>query len=336
MTRKRPALAEPVSSSRSRVTRRSTTGAPSSKKKRSPEPESDADSEDDYDGPSTSQTKKLKRGNSSTNRGKAANKTKRGSFQVKQEIMDDDENEEKIDGEVENGITSREHSPDPSTFKKTAKLQTKKKKKKESPPETPPTSPSPSPSRSVSPSTTKSDISSKKGRKAVVNSVSKVKIEKESTPVKTNGRNLPPKRKKKPVEEETAEEIKLRERAERKARRIEEAKNRPKLTIEQKLAKLRKKKERRERRKEQEKEESMRQKYGQRKIKAEASKWNFGPISSINQRRRDEMMAYFPKANFLAEDGVPKVMNNFRRATVKYNMEVLNPFITCGICDVSF
>ncbi|EGT40087.1 hypothetical protein CAEBREN_01001 [Caenorhabditis brenneri] len=345
MPRKRPAPPEPVSNTRSRTSRRSApTTAPASKRKRSPE--SEPESDEDYDvTPPTSTTKKSnKRGQVASNRGRGGSKTKRGSFRVKQEVVEDEEeNEDEEDEEV----SSREETlAEVSKSKKQTKPVMKKKKKRETPPDSPPTSSASSRSPSPEPSVTKTEsVTSvpRRGRKsagtpATVGTRGKKKeTVTVSTPVKK--KNVPPKRTKQPVEEdeeeeeESAEEKKLRERAERKARRVEAAKNRPKLTLEQKLEKLKKKKERRARRKEREKEEIMRQKYGSRKIKAEASKWNFGPISSINQRRREEMMAYFPRANFTSDNGVPNVMTNFRRATVKYNMEVLNPFITCSICD---
>lgn len=255
---------------------------------------------------------------------------------------DDDDEAENDDGveneELEENDTSLPEESPEVTPKKQPKSATKKKKKKETPPDTPPSSPSPTPSRSPSPlPVVETEPAPRKGRKSVpetpAGKAKKGKAESE------NKRSAPPRRKKQAVEDdddETPEQKKLRERAERRERRIEEAKNRPKLTLEEKLEKLSIKKERKERRKEKEKEESMRQKYGARKIKAEANKWNFGPISSINQRRREEMLAYFPKANYTSETGVPPVMNNFRRATIKYNMEVLNPFITCSICDGYF
>lgn len=337
MPRKRPAPPESVSSSRSRVTRRSNTAAPSSKRKRSPD--SDPESDDDYEaGPSTSSAKKGKRGQTTSNRGRGGSKSKRTSFQVKQEVVDDDDNEE-VEAEEKEVSSQEEPSAEaPSVSKKQKKLSTKGKKKKETPPDTPSESSDSSRSRTPSPtpSVVKTETVSRRGRKAAVPvSAGRGRKKETDTPARTE-KGVPTRRKKQQVdeeEEESPEIKKLRERAERKARRIEEAKNRPKLTLEQKLEKIKKKKERRERRKEREKEEAMRQKYGSRKIKAEASKWNFGPISSINQRRREEMMAYFPRADFTSDNGVPKVMNNFRRATVKYNMEVLNPFITCSICD---
>ncbi|PIC34532.1 hypothetical protein B9Z55_014152 [Caenorhabditis nigoni] len=324
MPRKRGAPAE--TGNLSRVTRRSNTHtAPPSKRK--PSPDSEVDSDDDYEA-STSTARKGKRGGSTANRGRGGSKSKRASHQMKEEVdkdFDDDEEDEEDNGANETSEETPEVTP-----KKQPKSTAKKKKKKE----TPPTSPSPSPSRSPSPApvVVKPEPASRRGRKSVAPAGRGKKGPAESE----TKRSAPPRRKKQVVdedEEETPEEKKLRERAERKARRIEEAKGRPKMTLEEKLIKLAKKKARRLRRKEQEKEESMRQKYGSRKIKAEASKWNFGPISSINQRRREEMMVYFPKANFSSTNGVPPVMNNFRRATVKCDMEVLNPFFTCSICD---
>ncbi|EFP08560.1 CRE-MIG-32 protein [Caenorhabditis remanei] len=301
MPRKRPAPPESANTSRSRVTRRSTTtNAPPVKRKPTPEPESDPDSDEDYEA-STSQAKKGKRGATTLNRGKS--KTKRASLQAKKEVVEEEiEDEEAAE---ENPVSSREPTPEPPvSSKKQQKPSTKKRKKKETPPDTPPSSPSPSPSRSPSPASVvvKSEPAPKKGRKPGAGKVKKGATESPAT------KNVPPRRKKQVVEEEeeSPEEKKFRERAERRARRIEEAKSRPKLTNEEKLAKIAKKKERKERRRVREKEESMRLKYGQRKIKAEASKWNFGPISSINQRRREEMMAYFPKANFSSDNGVPK------------------------------
>lgn len=357
MPRKRPAPPEPVSNTRSRTTRRSAqTSVPASKRKRSPESEPESDEDYDVTPPSTASKRGGKRGPLASTRGRGGIKAKRGSFRVKQEIVEDEEEEEEeeeaeeeAEEEVEeenedddNEVSSREETVvETPKSKKPTKPMTKKKKKKETPPDSPPSSSTSSRSPSPTPSVTKTETVtsvSRRGRKPAGTPASLggrgKKKETVSTPQKK--KNVPPKRKKQPVEEEeeeSAEEKKLRERAERKARRIEAAKNRPKLTLEQKLEKLRKKKERRIRRKEREKEEAMRQKYGSRKIKAEASKWNFGPISSINQRRREEMMAYFPRANFTSDNGVPNVMTNFRRSTVKYNMEVLNPFITCSICD---
>uniref|UniRef100_A0A8R1I009 RING-type domain-containing protein n=1 Tax=Caenorhabditis japonica TaxID=281687 RepID=A0A8R1I009_CAEJA len=326
MPRKRPAPSElALTTPRSRVTRRSNaSSAPSSKRKHSPDPTSDQDSDEEPQ-PSTSKKSAKKQ----VPRGKTVNKHSKKSSQMKEESDDDDDEDE--DG------SSREPTPKPVSNKKSSKTvaSAKKKKKRGTPPDTPSTL-SPTPSRSPSPepeAPPPAPKSTKKGKTAP----KKKKEPEQPSPSPSKPVKNAPKRKKKAreeEEEESPEEKKLRRRAERKARRLKEAKNRPKLTLEEKLEKLRKKKERKERRRQSEKEESMRQKYGQRKMKPVASKWNFGPISSINQRRRDEMMAFFPKASFTSsEDGKPAVMNNFRRATVKYNMEVLNPFITCGVCD---
>ncbi|CAP26175.1 Protein CBG06226 [Caenorhabditis briggsae] len=297
MPRKRGAPAE--TGNRSRVTRRSNTHtAPPSKRK--PSPDSEVDSDDDYEA-STSTARKGKRGGSTAIRGRGGSKSKRASHQMKEDVdedFDDDDEEE----EEDNGANEASEETPEVTPKKQPKSTAKNKKKKE----TPPTSPSPTPSLSPSPApvVVKPEPAPRRGRKSVAPTGRGKKGPAESE----TKRSAPSRRKKQVVEddeEETPEEKKYRERAERKARRIEEAKDRPKMTLEEKLIKLAKKKARRLRRKEQEKEEAMRQKYGSRKIKAEASKWNFGPISSINQRRREEMMVYFPKANFSSTNGVP-------------------------------
>uniref|UniRef100_A0A1I7T0M7 RING-type domain-containing protein n=1 Tax=Caenorhabditis tropicalis TaxID=1561998 RepID=A0A1I7T0M7_9PELO len=265
MPRKRPAAPEAASSSRSRLTRRSTTTAPSAKRKNTQE--SEPDSDDEYE-TEPSASKKGRRGQLSSNRGRGGSKSKRSSFQAKQETNDDCGDEEQEVEENEESVHGEPSPETPSTSKKQSKSAPKKNKKK-------------------------------KHRR--------IHLLPHRTPLYLDHH----------LQLHQPQSLIL-------YRKKDES-----LLL---LPQL-KKKERRERRKEREKEESMRQKYGSRKIKAEASKWNFGPISSINQRRREEMMAFFPKANFTSDNGVPKVMNNFRKATVKYNMEVLNPFITCSICD---